>query len=81
MFKVIETDEEFESALAAGLLWRNTSAQWPRHMAGWTPCEPEAHQHARMRWEEAKDNKRVRRRMAYLPEDFAVFVEEEDDSL
>ena len=78
MFKVIESDEEFEAALAAGLLWRNTSAQWPRPISGWEPCESREHLHTRLKWEEAKDNKAARKGK-YLPEDFAVLIE--DDSL
>ena len=33
-FKGDRTDEEFEAALAAGLLWINRSTQWPRPREG-----------------------------------------------
>lgn len=80
-FKVIESDEEVEAALAAGLLWMNESAQWPRPMSSWRRCGSCEHPFVRIKWEDAKGNKKARRRMSYLPEDFAVLVEEEDDSL
>jgi len=81
-FKVIETDEEFESALTAGLLWINTSAlwprpiQWPRPISSWRRCGSYEHHHIRRKWEEAKGNKAARKDM-YLPEDFAVLVEDD----
>jgi hypothetical protein len=77
-FKVIETEEEFEAALAAGLLWINSSTQWPRPQEGWETCGWYEPQRACEKWRQAKENGR---KASYLPEDFAVLVEEEDDSL
>lgn len=75
-FKVIESDEEFESALTAGLLWNNTSAQWPRPISSWRRCGSYEHHHIRRKWEEAKGNKAARKDR-YIPEDFAVLVEDD----
>lgn len=76
-FKVIESEEEFEAALAAGLLWINMSAQWPRSQEGWETCEWYEQKRACERWMEAKENSVARRRMSYLPEDFAVLIEDD----
>lgn len=81
-FKVIETEEEFEAALAAGLLWINSSTQWPRPREGWEACGWYEQKRACEWWRVAKENSVASRWVAsYLPEDFAVLVEEEDDSL
>lgn len=77
-FKVIETEEEFEAALAAGLLWINGSTQWPRPREGWEACGWYDQKYARERWREAKENSVASRWVAsYLPEDFAVLVEDD----
>ena len=81
-FKVIGSDEELEAALTAGLLWINTSPLWPRSQDGWETCEWHD-EGTRETWWDAKENSVARRKTGagYLPEDFAVLVEEEDDSL
>lgn len=75
-FKVIETEEEFEAALAAGLLWINGSTKWPRPQEGWEPCGRHAQEYACGRWRKAKENGW---KASYLPEDFAVLVEDDGE--
>lgn len=73
-FKAIESDEEFEAALAAGLLWINTDDSVPRAETGWRHASRYASGWARQMWKGARTD-------VYIQEDFAVLVEEEDDSL
>lgn len=73
MFKVIESDEEFESARAAGLLWVNCSSLFPRPVNGWR----------QVAWGRTVTEHYWRNKTNdpanYMPEDFAVLVEEEDE--
>ena len=75
MFKVIESNEEFEAALCSGLLWLNTSVELPRENS-WRPAhEMRADYFIRKQWKErfyypGDTNK-------YQPEDFAVLVEDD----
>ena len=78
-FKVIESDEEFEAALAAGLLWMNVDVSMPRAQNEWMRVTPDDGDWAKRMWE--CTNPRPCDTDVYLPEDFAVLVEEEDDSL
>lgn len=75
MFKVIETDEEFESALAAGLLWINADDSVPRAETGWRHASRYASGWARQMWEGA--NTPPYRTDVYIQEDFAVLVEDD----
>jgi len=77
MFKVVETDEEFEAALAAGLLWMNVSGSVPRPQYGWQRVTPEEYHCAETMWDCAKHP--LRSAGAYQPEDFAVLVEDEGE--
>lgn len=75
MFKVIESDEEFESALCSGLLWVNASVELPR-TNGWCPAhEIQPDSFIRKQWKERfyypGDGHK------YQPEDFAVLVEDD----
>jgi hypothetical protein len=74
MFKVIETEQELEDAIAANALWVNLSGEWPR-------AEEWRHERdtrrAKHNWERA--NKEIRDdpdTAAFLPCDFAVLIEE-----
>lgn len=74
MFKVIESDEELESALAAGLLWVNTDGHFPRRESRWDSVVPEDVGWARAIWRDRHTGDPGN----YMPEDFAVLVEDED---
>ena len=75
MFKVIETDEEFESALCSGLLWVNASVELPR-TNGWCPARAvNAESFIRRQWRERFDYPGVGNK--YQPEDFTVLVEDD----
>ena len=76
MFKVIETDEEFESALCSGLLWVDVSVELPR-TNGWRPAREiqAADSFIRRRWKERFDYPGDAQK--YQPEDFAVLVEDD----
>lgn len=69
MFKVIESDEEFEAASAAGLLWMNVSSLFPRPADAWCLYDGRM---ADTYWR-GKTNDPD----GYMPEDFAVLVEED----
>ena len=77
MFKVVESDEEFEAALAAGLLWMNVSSSVPRPQYGWQRVTPEEYHCAETMWDCAKHL--LRNAGTYQPEDFAVLVEDEGE--
>lgn len=70
MFKVIESDEEFEAALAAGLLWVNHSSLFPRPANAWRLGDRSLAEH---HWRNRTNNQ-----ADYMPEDFAVLVEEDE---
>ena len=75
MFKVIETDEEFEAALCSGLLWVNASVELPR-TNGWRPAhkmQPDSF--IRKQWKDRFDSPGDAHK--YQPEDFAVLVEDD----
>lgn len=76
MFKVIETDEEFESALCSGLLWVNASVELPR-TNGWRPAHkiPDSASFIRKQWKDRFDYPGDAHK--YQPEDFAVLVEDD----
>lgn len=76
MFKVIETDEEFEAALAAGLLWLDVSVELPR-MNDWRPAHEVNADYSfiRRRWEGRFDSPGAGDK--YQPGDFAVLVEDD----
>lgn len=78
-FKVIGSDEELEAALAAGLLWMNVDVSMPRAQNEWMRVTPNDGDWAKRLWECISPLPRSSD--VYLPEDFAVLVEEEDDSL
>lgn len=75
MFKVIESDEEFEAALNAGLLWMNVDVHVPRAQNEWMHVTPDDWDWAKRMWECA--NPRPWGTDVYLPEDFAVLVEDD----
>lgn len=75
MFKVIETDEEFEAALCSGLLWVNASVELPR-TNGWRPThEMQPDSFIRKQWKDRFDYPGDAHK--YQPEDFAVLVEDD----
>jgi hypothetical protein len=76
MFKVIESDEEFEAALCSGLLWLDVSVELPR-MNDWRPAReiPADYSFIRRRWKERFDYPGVGNK--YQPEDFTVLVEDD----
>lgn len=75
MFKVIETEEEFEAALAAGLLWINVDDSVPRGETGWHRARPYEPEWARQMWQCAHTP--PYHTDAYIQEDFAVLVEDD----
>lgn len=75
MFKVIESDEEFEAALAAGLLWINVDDSVPRGETGWRRARRYEPVWARQMWQCAHTP--PHRTDAYIQEDFAVLVEDD----
>lgn len=76
MFKVIESDEEFEAALCSGLLWLDVSVELPR-TKGWCPAHkiPDSASFIRKQWKERFDYPGDA--LKYQPEDFAVLVEDD----
>lgn len=75
MFKVIKTDEEFESALCSGLLWLDVSVELPREN-DWRPAhEIKPDSFIRKLWQERFDYPTVAHK--YQPDDFAVLVEDD----
>lgn len=76
MFKVIESDEEFEAALCSGLLWLGVSVELPR-TKGWCPAHriPDSASFIRKQWKERFDYPGDA--LKYQPEDFTVLVEDD----
>jgi hypothetical protein len=76
MFKVIESDEEFEAALCSGLLWLDVSVELPR-TKGWCPAHkiPDSASFIRKQWKERFDYPGDA--LKYQPEDFTVLVEDD----
>lgn len=75
MFKVIESDEEFEAVLAAGLLWMNIDTGKPRAAHKWyRPKDIGYTEDASVIscWES-----RTLDNGGYIQEDFAVLVEDD----
>lgn len=74
MFKAIESAGELEAAIAAGLLWVNTDGRFPRSDSHWDYVLPEDVGWVRAMWRDRHTGDPVN----YMPEDFAVLVEDED---
>lgn len=76
MFKVIESDEEFEAVLAAGLLWMNIDTGKPRAAHKWyRPKDIGYTEDASVIscWE----SRTLDNDGGYIQEDFAVLVEDD----
>jgi len=71
VFKVIESDEEFEAASAAGLLWVNCSSLFPRPVDGWRQLGAWGRTFTEHYWRNKTNDPD-----GYMPGDFAVLVEE-----